>query len=190
MAQTSYVLLGTLTGGFRVRETTQSISVLLSFVVLTFLPQSLRADTAVELNKCLQLIEQVWGSFNQKVLKGTTRHQTNCQLEMEIQSDRLMLMAEGEPLEVSFQLGLSKGWSQNLQSCKVDKEKLHVVFEQKSLDSFERKEKVQMTLLKRKNNGLSLILSEKQLKVFMPTHQADLICHLQPVGQPTEVLSP
>ncbi|MFN8846889.1 MAG: hypothetical protein ACK5W9_08570 [Bdellovibrionales bacterium] len=172
------------------KKNQQSFSVLVSFIVLTLLPQSLRANSNVDLNNCLQLIQKVWGSLDQKVLKGKTRHQTDCRLEMEIQSDRLILMAEGEPLEVNFQLGKLEGWSQSLQSCKADKEKLHVVFEQKSLDSFERKEKVQMTLLKRKNNGLSLILSEKQLKVFMPTHQANLICHLQPAGQTTEVPSP
>jgi hypothetical protein len=167
-----------------------SYTVILSFLVLIFLPQVLRASASADLKSCLSQIEQNWGSLHLKTLKGSTRHQTECQVEMGIHSDRFEITADGEPLEVSFQLGKSDNWSQHLHSCKVDKEKLHIVFEQKSLDSFERKEKIQMTLLKRKNKGLSLILSEKQLKVFMPTNQANLICHLQPVGLPTEVQSP
>lgn len=152
---------------------------LFSFIILIFSPQALTAATS-DIRDCLTKVQLHWPQLSLKTLSGETRHKTNCALEVKASPSSLEILAEGEPLEIQFTLGNLENWKQTLQSCKVDTEKLHLVFEQKSRDSFERKEKIQLTLLKRKGLGLSMILSQKQLKVFMPVNQSNLICHLQP----------
>lgn len=157
----------------------QFFTTLLAFAMMVLLPQSLRAEVT-DVKACLALIQTHWSHLNNKPLTGETRHKTQCAADLKLHKDAFVFEAVGDPLEVHFQLGASPRVDQTIQFCKVDAEKIHLVFEQKGREAFDKKEKVQLTLLKRKGTGLSMILSERQVKAFLPTNQSHLICHLQP----------
>jgi hypothetical protein len=147
------------------------------FLALTLLPQTLMAETSVQ--DCVSSVQSQWSTLFSRVLSGETRHQTKCQLDVTLSSGRLDIHAEGPPLDIQFSLGLSENSQQSIQQCKVDKEKIHLVFEDIGHGKNEKHEKVQLTLLKRQGSGLSMILSQRKLKVFQHTQQNNLICHLK-----------
>ena len=147
--------------------------VVLFFLVLSLLPQSVKADET-SIKDCLMQIETHWSFLSGQELTGRTRHQTDCTLKVESSKTELNLQAAGHPLYVQSTLDRNS----KIQFCKVDKEKLHLVFERSGENAFERKEKVQITLLKKQGSGLSLIFSQRQQKVLNPTQMNNLICHL------------
>lgn len=147
-----------------------------AFLALTLLPQTLLADSTVV--DCLASIQKQWPSLSDRILTGETRHKTKCQLDVEILPDQISVRAEGPPLDIQFALGPHLDSLQKIHQCKVDKEKIHLVFEDIGIGKNEKHEKVQLTLLKRQGPGWSMILSQRKLKVFQHTQQNNLICHL------------
>lgn len=148
-----------------------------AFLALTLLPQTLMAEISVQ--DCVSSIQKTWPSLSNQILSGETRHQTQCQLDFNMSPGRLDIHAEGPPLDIQFSLGASADSLQLVQHCQVDKEKIHLVFEENGIGKSDKNEKVQLTLLKRQGTGWSLILSQRKLKVFQYTQQNNLICHLK-----------
>ncbi len=152
---------------------------ILAFLVATALPQTVKANTT-DINECLRAMKTHW--LNKSAVqhfKGQTRTETECNVSMELTDSTLSVQAAGSPHVVSFLLKETDELSsRTLQTCKVDKEKIHFVFEEKSINDSEKRERVQMTLLRRHGNGLSLILNKRENKVFRPLQQTSLICHL------------
>jgi hypothetical protein len=148
-----------------------------AFLALTLLPQTLMADTSVD--DCISSIQSQWSTLSGRLLTGETRHKTKCQLDVTMSPGGLSLHAEGPPLDIQFSLGLSKDSQQLIQHCKVDKEKIHLVFEDIGHGKNDKHEKVQLTLLKRQGTGWSMILSQRKLRVLQHTQQNNLICHIK-----------
>ena len=147
--------------------------VVLFFLALSLLPQSVKADEN-STKGCLTQIRLHWSFLFDHELNGRTRHQTDCALKIDSSMTELNLQAAGHPLYIQSTLDQNS----KIQSCKAEKEKLHLVFERSGENAFERKEKVQITLLKKQGNGLSLILSQRQQKILNLTQMNNLICHL------------
>lgn len=150
----------------------------IAFAALTVLPQAVKAEIT-DIKQCVSAIHTHWLQAAQTVYSGHTRMETPCQLKMNLSSSSLSVEASGTPLTVSFVFAPSEGeTTRTLQNCKVDKEKIHFVFEERSSQDFEKRDRVQMTLLKRHGKGLSLILSKRENKLLRPLQQSSLICHL------------
>lgn len=148
------------------------------FLLMSILPCGVNAETT-DVKQCLHDIQSYWLKNTPVHYKGHTRIDTLCELLMNLSSDSLSVQAVGTPLSVSFELkGSSSDETRTLQTCRVDNEKIHFVFEDKTTNDFEKRERVQMTLLKRHGNGLSLILSKRENKILRPLQQSSLICHL------------
>ena len=157
----------------------------LAFAFMAISPRLVKAETAptpteiTDVRECLRIIQTTWIPQSDISLSGKTRTETPCKLSMSVSTSRLAVQAEGAPLSVAFELKESAGAeTTTLQACRVDKEKLHIVFEEKPTNDFEKRERVQMTLLKRQGSGLSLILSKRENKILRPLQQSSLICHL------------
>jgi hypothetical protein len=138
------------------------------------------ASQTQDLKTCLRLIEKNWLGPKGALLslRGSTRVETNCSLEMDLTPERLQVIAWGDPQSIQFRLAPSTATqTRDLQTCRVDREKIHVVFEEKTSLDFEKRERVQMTLLKRPKKGISLILSKRENKIWRPLQQSSLICH-------------
>ena len=149
-----------------------------AFLFATALPQLVKANTT-DLHQCLQDMKTNWFKQSTSFYKGQTRTETPCELAMELTSTSLTVRAVGLPHNITFLLKASdEEQSRTLQSCRVDKEKFHLVFEEKTIKDSEKRDRVQMTLLKRHGNSLSLILNKRENKVFRPLQQTSLICHL------------
>lgn len=148
-----------------------------AFFALTLVPQTLLADSTI--SNCLATLQKQWPNLSDRILTGETRHKTKCQLEVEILPEQMSLRAEGPPLDIQFTLGSNQDSLQTIHQCKIDKEKIHIVFEDVGSGKNEKHEKVQLTLLKRQGPGWSMILSQRKLKVFQHTQQNNLICHLK-----------
>jgi hypothetical protein len=148
------------------------------FGIMALLPRVVFADT-IDIKECLREIKANWIKQSPTLLTGHTRFDTPCKLMMDISNTALKVQAEGTPLTVDFTLQSSQSdETTELEACKVDKEKIHVVFEEKPLSDFEKRERVQMTILKRTGGALSLILSKRENKILRPLQQSSLICHL------------
>lgn len=158
----------------------KTLSTVASFLIVMAVPQLAKAQSEVDLNSCLEKIQTSWPALKtDTLLEGNTRHNTPCQLSLQINPEALEVTATGTPLQVNFELGSpNPKVDQTLLACKVDKEKLHVVFEEKLDGSFEKRDRVQMTLLKRHGKGLSLILSKREMRILRPAQHTSLICHL------------
>lgn len=151
----------------------------LAFLVTTALPQVVKAEATTDLKQCLQDIRAYWINQSPVHLKGHTRNETPCEINLNLSSSSLDVQAAGNPLQISFSLQESTTEeTRTLQSCRVDKEKLHIVFDEKTTGDFTKRERVQMTLLKRHGKGLSLILNKRENKMLRPLLQTSLICHL------------
>ncbi len=152
---------------------------ILAFLVATALPQIVKANTT-DINECLSAMKTHWlNKSAAQLFKGQTRTETECNVSMELTDTSLSVQAAGSPHVVAFILKeTDEQSSRTLQTCKVDKEKIHFVFEEKSINDSEKRERVQMTLLRRHGNGLSMILNKRENKVFRPLQQTSLICHL------------
>ncbi len=152
--------------------------VTMAFAALTVLPQAVKAEIK-SINECVSAIQSHWLPASKATYAGHTRMQTPCTLKMNLAQNSLSVDADGTPLSVDFELAPSQGeTTRTLQTCKVDKEKLHFVFEEISSNGFEKRDRVQMTLLKRHGSGLTLILSKRDNKLLRPLQQSSLICHL------------
>jgi hypothetical protein len=150
------------------------------FIFITSVPRVLWADTT-NIKQCLRDIQNYWvpKTSRSTFLKGHTRTDLPCELKLELSHNALKVSAHGDPMMIEFVLQESNGKeSRSLQSCKSDKEKMHLVFEQRTSEDFEKRERVQMTLLKRAGHGISLILSKRENKILRPLQQSSLICHL------------
>lgn len=147
-----------------------------AFIALTLLPQILMAEVSVQ--DCVASIHSTWPTLSKRALVGETRHKTDCRLDAEISEGRFEVQAEGSPLNIQFSLGESKNSQQHIHFCKVDKEKIHLVFEEVGTGRNDKNEKTQLTLLKRQGTGWSMILSQRKLKVLQHTQHNNLICHL------------
>ncbi len=157
----------------------KTLIITLMFIMAAMLPRTVKADT-LDVQQCLNKI-QSQGPFPTSVnLVGHTRMQTPCKFSMKIEKDHLSVSAEGSPLQVAFDLSPKQDPSQSIEieSCRVDKEKLHLVFEVVPNSEFSKTSQIQMTLLRRQGSGLSLILSKRENKIFRPLQQSNLICHL------------
>ncbi len=153
-----------------------TIRTALAFFLMVAAPQLVKAQ---DVAACLGLIAQSWPLAAKAEFRGETRHKTGCQLNLQQTGLTLNVEAIGNPLHIQFALGNpSPEVEQNLLSCKVDKEKLHIVLEEKYLESFERRDRTQLTLLKRHGKGFSMILSKKETRLLRPNQQSNLICHL------------
>jgi hypothetical protein len=150
----------------------------LAFIFLTVLPRGVMAETT-DIKQCLRDIQVYWLNKSPVHFKGQTRTETPCELLMNINATTLTVHAAGAPLSVSFGLKESNGEeTRTLQTCRVDNEKIHFVFEERTSADFEKRERVQMTLLKRHGKGISLILSKRENKILRPLQLSSLICHL------------
>lgn len=148
------------------------------FFLMSILPCGAKAETT-DVKQCLHDIQTYWLKNSSIHYKGHTRIDTPCELLMTLSPESLSVQAAGTPLSVSFELkGSSPDETRTLQTCRVDNEKIHFVFEDKTTNDFEKRERVQMTLLKRHGKGLSLILSKRENKILRPLQQSSLICHL------------
>jgi hypothetical protein len=148
------------------------------FMLMTILPRAVKAETS-DLKQCLRDIQTYWVNQTSAHYTGHTRMDTPCDLNMTLSPSSLKVSATGAPLSVNFEMKESNTEETlSLESCRVDKEKIHFVFEEKIVNDFEKRERVQMTLLKRQGNGLSLILSKRENKILRPLQQNSLICHL------------
>jgi hypothetical protein len=170
----------------------KTFTVTLAFLLLTALPcvgraeepnRNKKADQATDIQSCLSMIEKQWfsGKSPSQSLKlvGSTRYETSCEMTLHLSPDALQVSALGAQHAIDFDFAeSSQHETQILQTCRVDKEKLHIVFEEKTSDNFEKRERVQMTLLKRHGKGISLILSKRENKILRPLQQNSLICHL------------
>lgn len=151
----------------------------IAFAALTVLPQAVKATEYKTIDACVGAIESYWLKASQAAYSGNSRTKTPCTLNMNLSKNSLIVDADGSPLNVDFELTPTQGeTTRTLQTCKVDKEKLHFVFEEVSSNGFEKRDRVQMTLLKRHGNGLVLILSKRDNKLLRPLHLNSLICHL------------
>jgi hypothetical protein len=155
-----------------------------AFMLLTILPRGVMAETT-DIKQCLRDIQVYWLNSSPIHVKGETRTETPCELMMNINATTLTVHAAGgtpsqdNRLEVSFGLKESSGdETRTLQTCRVDNEKIHFAFEEKTSSDFEKRERVQMTLLKKHGKGLTLILSKRENKILRPLQQSSLICHL------------
>lgn len=174
----------------------KSRTVVFSFLLSVAIPQvgraevssritqsSKRPDQAFEIASCLELIEKQWfagkSSSQSLRLTGSTRHETACEMVMNLSPDSLQVSAMGSQNSIQFNFADSThNEIRTLQTCRVDKEKLHIVFEERTTSTLEKRERIQMTLLKRHGKGLSLILSKRENKILRPLQQSSLICHL------------
>lgn len=162
---------------------TTGVLVKLNFITLTFalitaLPRGVKAET-LTISDCLRDIQTNW--VTQKIVqyKGQNRTETSCELQMSLSKTGLKVVAVGLPHYISFELKDSTEIeTRTLQTCRMDNEKFHLVFEEKTSNDFEKRERVQMTLLKRHGKGISLILSKRENKILRPLQQSNLICHL------------
>lgn len=152
----------------------------LAFIALVAAPQIVKAESEIDLQECLNKIQSSWPVIkSETLLEGNTRHNTSCQLSLQMTQNTLDVSAVGNPLQVNFSLGQhDPKIQQSLLACKVDKEKLHIVFEEKQDESFEKRDRIQMTLLKRHGKGLSLILAKREMRILRPAQHTSLICHL------------
>ena len=136
------------------------IIVPVAFALMTVLPQSAFADTT-DIQQCLRDVQVYWLNTptSSLTLAGKTRAEdTSCSLQMTLTDGSLSVFAQGEPLIIPFVLKKSDAeMTRTLESCRADKEKLHIVFEEKNENEFEKRRKFQMTFLKRQGKGLSLI---------------------------------
>lgn len=145
---------------------------------LIALPRGAMADTT-DIKQCLRDIQVYWLNNSSIQLNGHTRTDSPCVLRMNLTSTSLNVQAAALSDSVAFELKNSQGQeTRTLQTCRVDKEKIHFVFEERTSSDFEKRERVQMTLLKGHGKGLSLILSKRENKILRPLQQSNLICHL------------
>lgn len=156
-----------------------TIKTITAFLLLIAVPQLAESAVSSEIQTCIQSIQEKWSMNTSQTWTGSTRHETNCSLFIESQGNTLNLSAVGEPLNIGFSLGNSDASvTQTLQSCKVDKEKIHLVFEEKKDGTFEKRDQVQLTLLKRQGKRMSMILSKRERRILQPALHSSLICHL------------
>lgn len=156
-----------------------TIKTLTAFLLLIAVPRLAESASSAEIQSCIQNIQEKWAMNTTLSWTGNTRHNTNCSLFIESEGSTLNLSAVGETLNIVFSLGNpSEDTVQTLQSCKVDKEKLHLVFEEKKVGTFEKREQVQLTLLKRQGKKMSMILSKRERRILQPAQHSSLICHL------------
>ncbi|MFN8790344.1 MAG: hypothetical protein ACK5Y2_02700 [Bdellovibrionales bacterium] len=160
----------------------KTTATVMAFWAIMTVPQLIQAQSELSISDCLKQIQSHWATKVVGQLEGNTRHNTSCQLDVQISQASLDVMAVGNPLQIQFSLLATpkkdEKSEQTLVTCKVDKEKLHLVFEEKQEGAFEKREHVQMTLLKRHGQGLSLILAKREMKLFRLSQHSNLICHL------------
>jgi hypothetical protein len=147
--------------------------VVLFFVILSFLPQSIKAES-LSIQNCLSRIQTHWSSNLGRELSGRSHHRTDCALKIELKKEKLHLLAAGHPIFFNSTLDQSS----KILLCKVDREKLLLEFEIQNTRKFEKNEKVVMKLLKKLGRGLSLFLNQRPIQVLGPAQTDHLICHL------------
>lgn len=155
----------------------KSVMTAIGFLILVSLPQMVKAQDP-DVQKCLTQLRQNWFPHMITQFRGQTRHETNCSVRFDLTTKSFNVLASGNPLQVEFTLGDVPDTEQTIESCRVDKEKIHLVFEEKPAEQYEKRERVQLTLLKRQGKGISMILSKREMKLLRPSQQSNLICHL------------
>ncbi len=157
----------------------KSMIVTMAFFMTTVLPQTVHAENA-DINNCVQEIRKNWLSKTSVHYKGYTRvDESPCELIMELDQNGLTVQGLSENTNVTFEFqNRTLGKSRSLQTCRVDQEKIHFAFEERTTGSFEKRDRFQMTLLKRDGNKMSLILNKQENKILRPLQKSSLICHL------------
>lgn len=147
--------------------------VVLFFVALSLLPQSVKAES-LSIQNCLSQIQTHWSSYLGSEFTGRSHHRTDCALKVDLSKKELQLQAAGHPIIIHSILDQDS----KILLCKVDKEKLHLQFETGNESRFGKSEKIELKLLRKLGKGFSLFVNQRPIQVLGPAQTDNLICHL------------